>query len=100
MTEQSPDIPMQGEQIEKVFWDKFFHHLDRLSATGADIERDQIIEIAKEKDVEGAKRLLFYATIQSQPTEINISDLKEIIDFLIECGYIDPEDRGDPFMKT
>jgi hypothetical protein len=100
MIEQSPDIPPREKQDEEVFWNKFFHHLDRLSAIGIEIDQDKIIEIAKKRDMESAKRFLFYSATQAQPRENSISDLNGIIDFLTECGYIDPEDHDDPFMET
>lgn len=95
MTELNPGTLPDKRQDERAFWDTFFRHKDRLEALGVKIDQDKVVEIAKVADKEGAKRLLFYATIQSQPTESNVGDFKEIINFLIECGYIDPEDDNE-----
>ena len=100
MTELNPELSAGRGQDEKVFWDAFFRHLDTLRAIGIEIDRDKVVEIAEKKNVESAKHLLFYSIFHSQPTESNIGNFKEAIDFLIECGYIDPDNDNDPSMET
>jgi hypothetical protein len=100
MAESDFGIPSHETQDDKIFWDNFFNHFEKLKAIGVPMDDSVVLGIATKRDVKEAQKYLFNVVLDQVPTQDQREDFIAAMHFVVESGYTQRTDDSDPSAET